>query len=72
MTRQELDLLCHPLSPEEALEELQLIYNGYGGDNNPLEVMPGMLAIRAAGDILRREIEVFNEPPSVRAARIMF
>jgi len=71
MTREELELLCHPLTPEEALRELGGLYqervnlNGGAGDE-PLD------ALNAGYNILSRLIESFEEAPSVRAGRIMF
>jgi len=69
MERQELELLCSPLSPEEVLEEMSNICNEYAGKFGvPIE----FITLKASRDILSRLIESFDESPSVRAARIMF
>lgn len=69
MTRQELDLLCQPLSPEEVLAEMNFICNGYVRESG---IDTEAIALKASCDILNRVIEYSGSPPSVRAARIMF
>lgn len=75
MTRQDLEQLCQPQTPEEVLEELESQYNEAGGDDNPLALMLEMVALKAATEIVREAIdEAANADlaPSVKATRLIW
>jgi hypothetical protein len=72
MTRKELEQLCQPQTPEEVLEELESAYNEGGGDDAPLGLMPGMMALKATIGILKKLIEEADMSPSVKVRRIVW
>lgn len=69
MTRQELEQLCQPLSPEDTVIELENICDEKVKEQG---IDTEAIALRASFDILNKLIEAFDESPSVRAARMVF
>jgi hypothetical protein len=52
------------------LEELESAYNEGGGDDAPLGLMPGMMALKATIGIIKKLIEEADMPPSVQVRRM--
>ena len=59
MTRKELERCCHPLTPEEALQRLQELYNWLSMSPR-IESEDDLEALNAAIEVMRKVMEEAN------------
>lgn len=70
MTRQELEQLCEPQTPEQVLEGLRNLYNYLSNSFAPEE--DDLTAMNASIAVLEKEIEDTSFSPSVRIIRSIY